>query len=340
MKLNQFKIGARLGMAFGALLLLLLVAVGVGVQQASSLHARINHFAVVVDREAQLVGRLRSAVYQRAVAARNVTLKTDPQTQAAELDRIKKAKDTIDQTLAEAAQLIGESGSAKGAAAIAKAAQFEKSYEPIAAAVVAAATSGRQPEAIKKLTEECMPLLDEFTAHLGKLRDDLAAETAVAFEEATAAYNRALAELLILGAVALALGAALAWAVARSITRPLGEAVHLADAIAAGDLTRQPTSQGQTPGKDETSALLASMEQMRNRLASMVAEVRLASGSIATASQEVASGNEDLSKRTEQAAGNLQQTASSLEQLTGTVGQTADSARTANQLAVSASTAA
>jgi methyl-accepting chemotaxis protein len=62
--------------------------------------------------------------------------------------------------------------------------------------------------------------------------------------------------------------------------------------------------------------------------------------SITVASAEIASGNQDLSSRTEQTASSLQQTSSSMEQLTGTVGQTADSARTANQLASSAAQAA
>ena len=51
-------------------------------------------------------------------------------------------------------------------------------------------------------------------------------------------------------------------------------------------------------------------------------------------------GNQDLSTRTEHTASSLQETASSMEQLTGTVKQTADSARTANQLVNSATTAA
>ena len=57
---------------------------------------------------------------------------------------------------------------------------------------------------------------------------------------------------------------------------------------------------------------------------------------VSTASSQIATGNLDLSQRTELTAGNLQQVASSMEQLTVTVRQTADSARTANQLATSA----
>jgi len=79
---------------------------------------------------------------------------------------------------------------------------------------------------------------------------------------------------------------------------------------------------------------------MQNALSKLVGDIRHASDSINTASVEIAAGNQDLSGRTEQTASALQQTASSMEQLNGTVHQTAESARTANALAGTATQAA
>jgi methyl-accepting chemotaxis protein len=117
-----------------------------------------------------------------------------------------------------------------------------------------------------------------------------------------------------------------------SITKPIGYARSVAQAIADGDLTRPI----RVEGRDEASDLLAALQSMQASLARVVREVHLSSQSIQVASTEVASGNQDLSHRTEQTAGSLQQTASSMEQLTGTVNQSADAARQANQLATSA----
>jgi methyl-accepting chemotaxis protein len=75
---------------------------------------------------------------------------------------------------------------------------------------------------------------------------------------------------------------------------------------------------------------------MQKSLSHLVSQVRESAESIEIASDEVASGNADLSVRTENTASNLQTAASSMSQLTGTVGQSADSARQANQLAGSA----
>ena len=122
-------------------------------------------------------------------------------------------------------------------------------------------------------------------------------------------------------------------AVARSIARPLNEAVRIAQTVAAGDLT----SRIEVSGNDEASQLLHALKDMNESLVRIVGEVRISTDTIATASGQIASGNMDLSARTESQASSLEKTASSMEELTSTVKQNADNARQANQLAVSAS---
>src|SRR5574343_460604 len=122
----------------------------------------------------------------------------------------------------------------------------------------------------------------------------------------------------------------------RSICRPLETVVKVAHAIADGDLTH-PVPTGR---RDEIGEVLDALQHMQTSLQRVVGAVRGAVDQIQVASHEVAAGNQDLSARTERTASHLQQTASSMEELTGTVRQTADSARTAQQLAGSAASAA
>jgi methyl-accepting chemotaxis protein len=132
------------------------------------------------------------------------------------------------------------------------------------------------------------------------------------------------------------LGFGLMWMMSRWVAQPLAALQRAVGAIADGDLSQAVSSSRQ----DEIGALIQDTERMRERLASTIGTVRHSVDSIATAGTEIASGNLDLSQRTEQTASNLQQAASSLSELTGTVRQTADSARTANQLVQSAASAA
>jgi len=163
-------------------------------------------------------------------------------------------------------------------------------------------------------------------------RDDLDA-AARRSDEANGAARIA---LVVFGLIALAVGAALAMWLTRSITGPLKEAVSVANAIANFDLTRTITPRS----ADETGQLLRSLKTMQEALLRLIGQVRGSTDSIGTASAEIASGNMDLSNRTEQTASNLQQAAASMLQLTATVRQTADAASTANQLANSAASVA
>jgi len=118
-----------------------------------------------------------------------------------------------------------------------------------------------------------------------------------------------------------------------SICRPLEAARMLAQAIASGDLSQRI----RVDGRDEAADLQRALMDMQGGLGALVAQVREASGSIATASAEIATGNQDLSQRTEQTASNAQQAVASLAQLTGTVQQTGASTQVANQLVTSTS---
>ena len=122
--------------------------------------------------------------------------------------------------------------------------------------------------------------------------------------------------------------------IARSITRPLNEAVKVAKTVAGGDLT---SSIAAHQPNDETGQLLQALREMNEGLLRIVSEVRGDADIIASASAGIASGSMDLSARTESQACALEETASSMEELTGAVKQNAENAGQANQLAASAS---
>jgi len=142
--------------------------------------------------------------------------------------------------------------------------------------------------------------------------------------------------LVALGVLSVILGALFSWILARSITVPLAQASSLAKRVAAGDLTVLTS----VHGKDEVGELMASLDLMQANLVNVVSRVRSGSESVANASSEIAQGNSDLSARTEHQASALEQTAASMEELNSAVRNNADSARQANQLALTATNVA
>jgi methyl-accepting chemotaxis protein len=146
-----------------------------------------------------------------------------------------------------------------------------------------------------------------------------------------AAEQRALWLVVVGGGVP---GAFALWIIvltARTTTRSIGQAVQVAQHVAAGDLT----SRIEVTSTDEAGHLLAALKDMTGNLATIVNQVRTGTDSVATASNQIATGNLDLSSRTEEQASSLEETASSMEELTSTVKQNAENAHQANQLVVS-----
>jgi methyl-accepting chemotaxis protein len=163
------------------------------------------------------------------------------------------------------------------------------------------------------------------------------------FEAAATAGNNVKAEYLrsmrlsiFLVVSACILGMAMAFAIVRSVTQPIQQAVDVAHAVADGDLSVHFSYSG----NNETAMLLASLEQMQSRLVEVVGNVRSNSDSVASASAQIAQGNQDLSERTEEQATSLQGAAASMAQLGSAVNQNADSANRANDLAQHASSVA
>ncbi|AVS77389.1 hypothetical protein C8234_04395 [Paracidovorax avenae] len=200
-------------------------------------------------------------------------------------------------------------------------------------ALYKAKREGRLDEAQRLFTQEFQPLTVQYLKSVQQLLDLQRANIDAALGKVESGYAETRIAVAIATVLALILGAGLGWWITRGITRPLGEAVRVARAVADNDLTSHIT----TGGRDETGQVLDALRQMNDNLAQVTGRVRQGADSIAVAAREIDAGNQDLSARTERQASALQQTAASIEQLTSAVRQNADSARQANQLAAHAS---
>jgi methyl-accepting chemotaxis protein len=173
---------------------------------------------------------------------------------------------------------------------------------------------------------------------MGELSDQIEKASQAAQADGDAAVIKAQRWIVlgVLAAMLITLGAS--HLLARSINRPLEEAIGFAALIAKGTLDARLAVDA--ADQTETGRLKHALQAMRTSLHDIVSQVRDGTESIATATGQIAAGNRDLSQRTEMQASALEETASSMEELTSTVRQNADNARQANQLAESASSVA
>ena len=141
-----------------------------------------------------------------------------------------------------------------------------------------------------------------------------------------AAASRAIAITIAAILAALLVSAGVGTLLVRSIVRPLGAAVAVADQVAAGDLTARIPSDG----NDEIATLMRALHNMVERMNTTLGAIRSAADTIATASKEVSATSQSLSQGASEQAASVEQTSATLEQFGSTVRQNAD---TANQTA-------
>jgi methyl-accepting chemotaxis protein len=330
MNLRNLKIGAKLGVTFTLLFTLLTALAGSGIWLLSSMAGKVDYMlddAIAKDRIVKSWSHATELNATRTYAA----------ARSNNADNVKALELQISQTSKAIAdlrkQLDSTIKSETGKALYQQAAAQGEAYRAARAEVFTLKDSGDKEGALALLSSKLEPALNAYVRDIGKLaqHQNKKADEAAAQVRQQSRIGLYVMTALCLGS--LAIGTIGAILVTRSITRPLREAIHVAEAVARGDLT----SQIEITTRDESGQLLEALSTMNEKLVAIVSEVRSGTDLIATASSEIATGNLDLSSRTEQQAGALEETASSMEELTATVRQNADNAAQAQQLAVQAS---
>ncbi|MYM30661.1 HAMP domain-containing protein [Duganella sp. CY15W] len=240
------------------------------------------------------------------------------------------------QVLAAGSQLSKQAHAPEEDALIRTAIEKEKAYLAVRKEIFGFKELGKTQEVEQLADTTFKTTFASYTNALEQLLGYQSGQAKMLAAQSSTQYQSSRATLLAFGVLALALGAAFAWVITRSIVSPLQHAVDLATRVSEGDLRTFERPQR----VDEIGQLLDALHNMTTRLATTVKQVRDGAHTIDDASKELASGNLDLSRRTEHQAGALEETASSMEELTSAVRHNSTSARTANELAVSASNVA
>jgi methyl-accepting chemotaxis protein len=329
MKLNDLRIGVRLGGGFAIILALLAFIVTIGVWRLSSTAAATRDMMSVPIAKERLTAEWFRNVAVGVVRGKAIAKSSDPSLEALFAEEV-KASTARGNEITKALQALPTSPDEQKV--MDRMTETRKAYLAARDSMMKAKRAGNSEEANRIYDTDFMTASPLYVAAMKAYLDyqtQAIDDTAKAIDADALKSEQRLAAVAVL---ALILGGVFAWLLTRSITRPIASAAHLADAVAHGDLSQRLVVEG----SDEIAKLMTSLGSMNANLHTMVTQVRQSADSIQTASSEVATGNQDLSSRTEQTASNLQQAASSMEQLTGTVRQSADSARQANQLATSA----
>jgi methyl-accepting chemotaxis protein len=329
--LNRFRIHTRLIAGFGLVLVGALLVAAVGGWALQAMQQRTGTLGTQIFERADALSALERALAGREVALRDLASQDDPTVVMVDIKRFKAARDhlkTLDDAFA--AQLQGDT---EALALVKELGTLRVEQQKIIEATISHALTGNTAEASKTVREGMAPVQAKTNQAIDKLHQLLNQRAKEQVAQAETLASRGLVVMAVVAALVVLIGSALAWAIARSVVRPMQEAAAAAGAIAAGDLT----GNIQAHGADEAAAMLRSLQAMQTALLTVVSQVRDGVDSVTLASGEIAQGNVDLSDRTEHQASNLQQAASRISVMTSAVQQGAANAREASQLSANAS---
>jgi methyl-accepting chemotaxis protein len=331
--MKDWKIGTRLGAGFAVILALVAAIAGIGVLRLQAVGDATHEMAKRSLAKERLAAGWLLGTSTNSVRTYALLNSDDPQVQ----DYLQKGMGRISVTISETQKQLEELlDTPEETALVADIKKKRADYIELRSMLLKLKAGGQHDEAMRIAREKLVPTLDSYDASIRAILAHEQAQIDKSADAIDALYRSGRVNLMVLAAIALALGSVLAWLLTRSIVQPIDEALLIADTVASGDLSQAfETDRGGDFGR-----LLRGMGEMEDTLTDLVGRIKTATDSIVTASGQIAAGNHDLSSRTEQQASSLEETAASMEELTSTVKQNADNARHANQLAASASAVA
>ena len=258
---RSLSIRVRLILSFTALLFLLLAVAAVSLQRFQTLTGKTTS---LIDDDVRLVF-LAQRANQHAQAAAISLLKL---LQTPERDLRVPLYAEMDNHLAEfnsaGDALMRGVQQSEGSEGLARVLQFSSAYGDTHQATVELIEGESLPVARAHFVANTNVALTSLLAATRDLVSVQQESTQTKVQSLAKSTDQARQVVILLAAVALVIGGVLAWLIARSIVRPVNEAVSVAEAIAAGNYKKEvPRGKG-----DEIGALLGSLTVMRDSIAS------------------------------------------------------------------------
>ncbi|MFZ0817138.1 MAG: methyl-accepting chemotaxis protein [Candidatus Sulfotelmatobacter sp.] len=320
------KIGTRLGVVFGTILLCVIAAGAFGLSWLGRLN---SNMAASIQKRYNTVELTRQTIEHSITNAR-ITFQlfetTDPDKEKA----LNQKNDAISEEISgQVAEIEKSLSSSQERDLFAIVMQDREAYRVARQKAKKLLLDKKRDQALSALSDDVIPVLDTYRAEWGKFINlqTAAMQQSIKESQDTYAMGRRIALLLLV--VTLILSTFAAFSVTKSITVPIQQSVKYAEAIAAGDLTREIL----VTNHSETGQLQQAMQEMSGRLSGIIRDVREGSAAVASAAQQVSASSQILSQGTSEQAASVEEMSASLEQMNASITQNADNSRQVEQAA-------
>jgi len=322
---KNLRIGVRLGIGFGLMLLLLVIISIFSYTRLMQINTNISD--VINDKFPKTVvaNNVIDQINVIARALRNSLLVKGDDVQK-ELDRVNEARKKITEDFDKLEKAIhSEDGKKK----LAEALDVRKVYVEDQNKFIELQKAGKRDEAIELMVTKMRKTQGDYLKSVAALIDFQSELMKKTGEEANTAVTGAQQMIIVLSLVSILIALGFAFWITRSITRPLSEAVEVANHLSEGNLNVKI----EVNSTDETGQLLTAMQHMVEKLSEIITAVRGNADSLASASEEISATAQSLSQSSSEQAASVEETTASIEQMTASIDQNTENAKVTDGMA-------
>lgn len=327
------KIGTRLGIVFGAILLFVIAAGGLGLTWLGRLNSEMS---ATLQKRYNTVEATHQTIENSITNAR-ITLQLFETMDPEQEKKLNLQNESIShQITAQVADIEKSLSSPQERELFELVSQNRQAYIGAREKSKKLLADKKHDLAMTALSDEVIPALDIYRASWQKFIDLQTASMTESMKQSQEAFATGRRIALAFLVIALMIAPVIAISVTRSITVPIRQAVEQAERIAAGDLTREIA----ITNHSETGQLQQAMHDMSHKLSGIIRDVREGSTAVASAAQQVSASSQSLSQGTSEQAASVEEMSSSLEQMNASITQNAENSRQVEQVAAKGAAAA
>jgi len=316
---KNMKIGMRLGVGFGLVVLLTLIMAVIAFSKVTSINSEWQDYQDVVVAKRTAVNKSLTALGDGIHHFKNYIIRGG--------DYDKKFMSDMDEVDAVAAAYRATKNvTPEEESELKEILDSSKKYRDDMAILVGLEAKGT---AVADLDKSVKGADKAISAALGKLGEAVKKANKAKSDEVTVLIASTKQWILLVGAGAVLFAGIIAFVITRSITRPLNEAVGVANQLAEGDLT----AKIEVTSKDETGQLLLAMQNMTGKLSQIIGEVRGSADALSSASEEVSATAQSMSQATSEQAASVEETSASVEQMSASINQNTENAKVTDGMA-------
>jgi methyl-accepting chemotaxis protein len=337
----DMKVGTRLAVAFGAVLVLLMGMVVTGINRIAAVNTQLRAITDENNVESRESKEIRNTASLVAITVRDLIIATDDASLRALRSGLDEKVKALDSSVSKLDQLFTSLSSTTPTERelMGKIKDMVPGFQDAAMRVAELGVQNKNEEASALLRKDfdprdaaLRPVTEQLASFEDKLNEDAAAE-------ANRVYSSARTTMIVLGVLASLIGIAAGLLLTRSLLRQLGGepayVVSVVQAVSAGDLTVSV----ETREGDKTS-MLYSVKSMVEKLATIIGEVNAATDALSGASEEVSSTSQSLSQAASEQAAGVEETSSSIEEMTASIAQNTENAKVTDAMAAKAASEA